>query len=139
MSQKAASLISQYEDIPTDLSKHVELRAPINPYERAGEFMRLPPGSDQPKLSSKAGGYYRAAAPNTVAIWLGKSSYGDTPGAGVVSDRAIGSIGINWLARIANKLSKERASCVVASLLERTENAATKSKPAPHPARPGCG
>ena len=37
---------------------------------------------------------------------------------------------IKWLARIANKLSKERASCVVASLLEKS----SPSKPAPSPA-----
>ena len=41
---------------------------------------------------------------------------------------------IKWLGRIANKMSKERASCVVASLLERTENAPAASRPTPAPA-----
>ena len=81
------------------LSDSIELRAPVDLRESGGEYMRLQPGSDEPQLSKKLGGYFRVADPNTTVVWLGRSNYGDTPGAGVVGHRGVGGIGAKyWVA-----------------------------------------
>ena len=80
-----------------EISTSIELRAPVIPADKTGEYLALPPGGDTP-IKAGRGGYFRAATDGAPAIWIGRSEYGDTPGTGVLADRAIGDVGINhWL------------------------------------------
>lgn len=73
-----------------ELSASVELRAPVNPRDKGGEYMVLLPGTDEPRHAPETGGYFRAATMNAVVVWLGQTGYTDSPGAGVIDDRVIG-------------------------------------------------
>ena len=83
-----------------ELSLDIELRAPVNPRDHSGDYMVLPPGSSE-VVKGGRGGYFRAAAYGVPAIWLGDVKYGDSPGAGVLRQTAIGGIKTDhWLSEM---------------------------------------
>ena len=80
-----------------ELSTSVELRAPVIPADKKGEYMVLPPGGDTPVKAGR-GGYFRAATDGAPVVWLGRIDWGDTPGAGVLGERAFGDTATHhWL------------------------------------------